>query len=516
LAQSLSSKIVRNTLFNIIGRFWQIFVLLLLAPYIIGHIGIERFGLWAIVGVFTSYLGLLDFGVGTGFVKFISEFYVKREFKKLNEVFNTGALYYLIFSVLIVVLVFFSIDWVLAFLNIPPDIYSDALFVIKTAVLIYLVLNILLMFKSILEGLQRMDVVNGIQIASSVPLVVGTIMFLEFGYGIRGLIINNLIVYLFITFLLIFFSLRVLPQIRFGSSYITGSMFKRLFAFGVHLQATKLSTLINFQMDHLILARFIGIGSVAFYQLGSRISWYTRSFPELLLSALTPAVAELQARDRFERIYELFLRASKYVVLAAISIMVFVALNASLIMHVWMGGSGFDKSALVVQILLFGYFFNIVFGVVSPVVLGIGRPEIRMKAALFSAVMNLVLSIGLVIRFGFLGAPFGTAIAMSVASFYYIIAFHKHMKKPVFPYFCKVFVIPLLAVLAAGSAAFAAKLYLGFSMAVVNRLTGIFILLADGIVFTAVFSLVIIFLRYLDELDRKLLAQYLPILFRGD
>ena len=67
---SISQKIIRNTTFNIIGRFWRILVALVLTPYIIRYIGIERYGIWALIGVVTSYFGLIDFGIGTSFIRF--------------------------------------------------------------------------------------------------------------------------------------------------------------------------------------------------------------------------------------------------------------------------------------------------------------------------------------------------------------------------------------------------------------------------------------------------------------
>lgn len=56
---SISEKIMRNTKFNALGYFWGI--LIILTPYIIHHLGIERVGMWVIIGVLVSYFGILDF-----------------------------------------------------------------------------------------------------------------------------------------------------------------------------------------------------------------------------------------------------------------------------------------------------------------------------------------------------------------------------------------------------------------------------------------------------------------------
>ena len=93
---NISQKIVKNTFYNMIGKFFGILAALFLTPYIIRHIGIERFGLWAIVGVMTGYFGLIDCGIGTSFVKYIAEFYTKKEVDKINQLVSTGVIFYLL------------------------------------------------------------------------------------------------------------------------------------------------------------------------------------------------------------------------------------------------------------------------------------------------------------------------------------------------------------------------------------------------------------------------------------
>ena len=53
MARSIANKVVTNTIANAIGHFWVILVSLFLTPYIVGHLGLERYGIWAIVGVLT-------------------------------------------------------------------------------------------------------------------------------------------------------------------------------------------------------------------------------------------------------------------------------------------------------------------------------------------------------------------------------------------------------------------------------------------------------------------------------
>ena len=93
---SIAKKVIKNTFYNIAGQIFGLAISFVLIPYIVDKIGIERFGVWALIGVVTGYFGLLDFGIKSSFVKFISEFYALKDMKKINQSLSTSLIFYLI------------------------------------------------------------------------------------------------------------------------------------------------------------------------------------------------------------------------------------------------------------------------------------------------------------------------------------------------------------------------------------------------------------------------------------
>ncbi|UCE20951.1 MAG: hypothetical protein JSV46_01580, partial [Candidatus Aminicenantes bacterium] len=76
MALGKSRIVIKNTVFNNIGYFWQLLVSLLLIPFIIHRIGMEQFGIWVLLEVIVLYLSFLDFtGIGGAFVKYIAEYH---------------------------------------------------------------------------------------------------------------------------------------------------------------------------------------------------------------------------------------------------------------------------------------------------------------------------------------------------------------------------------------------------------------------------------------------------------
>ncbi|HDL00916.1 MAG TPA: hypothetical protein ENH23_01620, partial [candidate division Zixibacteria bacterium] len=441
---SISRKIVRNTIFNIIGRFWGILVALVLTPYIISHIGIERYGIWAIIGVITGYFGLLDFGIGTSFVKYIAEYYTKKDFKKINQVINTGFVFYSIFAVLIIILGFSVINPLLNFFNISQELYNEAVFVFLLGIILFGVSNALSPFGAIQVGLQRMDISNKLSIAISIPNIAGTIYFLEMGYGLPGLMINNAIILTISSIVNIIIAFKILPELRFSPFLFSKELFRKLFGFGYKLQISRFANLVSFQTDKLLITYFLSIGLVAYYQLGSSILQQVRQILLLLISAFVPAISEIEARNGKDYLKEFYLRGSKYLIFVSIPVLFFMITNASLIMLTWMG-EGYEKAALVIQILAVGYFMATVTGVASSITVGVARTELDMKFGIFMAVLNLFLSIILIIKIGFIGVVIGTTISLTIASFFFMKMFHNYLGSSPLSGFIQLFYKPLTA-----------------------------------------------------------------------
>jgi len=217
---------------------------------------------------------------------------------------------------------------------------------------------------------------------------------------------------------------------------------------------------------------------------------------------LIPATSELGARNDREKIERTYYLASKYVCMLSIALVAYVVLEARSIVSLWIG-QGFEQSAVVIQILAIGYGINVMGGPASQTGAGVGRPEFDMRSALLLAVLNPVLSLWFVQRFGSAGAAAGTSIAMVSASIYLLVIFHRqYLRNSVWKTFREVHLRPIIAgVLASLSV-------LGF-----HRIVPQLLLLdnyryliplkmaADFVVFSSIYVVLLIALKQVTAID---------------
>ncbi|MBC8443409.1 polysaccharide biosynthesis C-terminal domain-containing protein, partial [PVC group bacterium] len=128
---------------------------------------------------------------------------------------------------------------------------------------------------------------------------------------------------------------------------------------------------------------------------------------------------------RQEALASLYVRASKYVFAATAPLCVFAFVFADEIMLFYMGKPGFELAAVAVRFLCVSYAGLIFSGVARCVARGMGILVPEVRSSLIVLVLNAVLSIVLVIHYGFKGALTGTMVASVVGYVYYMSAFSK-------------------------------------------------------------------------------------------
>jgi O-antigen/teichoic acid export membrane protein len=418
-------KIVRNTITNSISFLFLFITSFFLVPFIIHSLGTQMYGgVWTIIGALTAYIGLLDLGTGTAFVKYISEYYTKGMMDDLLQVVNTGIIAYAVIGSLIIGLVFVFGDSLLSLVGVPQEIFSDAEFVLHAAVCIFVMTGIASPVTSIINGIQRMEINLYVSLVTQTLTVVGTIFVLQSGYGVRGLIINNFVVAAVNIFSSRVIASKLIPSLKFHPRYFVFAKVKQFLGYGFNLQVSRIGQIILFQTDRIFSLRFFGTLVSTHYDVSARLTSATRSSSSVILTALIPAISEIDAKKDREQLLSLYKRGTKYIAIVASFFFAFVAVFTSDILFAWLG-HGFEASIIFVRLLAIGYFFNIVTGIASSMTAGLGKTELDRNYGVLVAVVNICAILLGALLFGPIGIAVGTSLSLIVGACYVFLAFHK-------------------------------------------------------------------------------------------
>ncbi|HTS32125.1 MAG TPA: hypothetical protein VMH81_39910, partial [Bryobacteraceae bacterium] len=136
-------KAVRDTLssgvaLGLAARGGYLLTRFLIPPFVLAHVGLEAYGLWATTFILVSYVGISTLGMSNVYIKYIAEYAARRDFKRGNQLLSTGLTITIPLCVAIYAALHLSWSRVASLLHIAPALQRDAHEVILTVVGIFL------------------------------------------------------------------------------------------------------------------------------------------------------------------------------------------------------------------------------------------------------------------------------------------------------------------------------------------------------------------------------------------
>jgi O-antigen/teichoic acid export membrane protein len=201
----------------------------LLTPYLIAHLGKGNYGIWALVGSFLGYYGLLRLGVGAGLTRYLP-FYIGRcDFKSASEIASTGLAIYSVVGVVIIGISIFAAETIARFYNAGPQLVS-LVRIMGLAAAIECPMRIL---DGIVRARERWVVANCATVSTAIIRALGIASCVYFGYGLieMGYVILAVTIFSMILFLIIF--LKVCPLIQLRPRMVKFAHVQALVSFGL-------------------------------------------------------------------------------------------------------------------------------------------------------------------------------------------------------------------------------------------------------------------------------------------
>lgn len=512
---SLTDKVIKNTLYNFLSQFAAFIAPLILTPFIIGKIGKENFGIYAVILGFTGTFGLLDFSLSTSFVKFISEYYNKKKFKELNSVLNTGILFYISLSALVVTAGYFFSEPLLRIINIPDNLFDSGVIAFRISMISFFISNTFLIFTSVLISIQRMYIVSIAAFFATVFNIIFTIVFLLSGFGLIGLMWSQLITVCIISFIPVYYSFKHIPELRVGFGYPGKHAFKDMGKFGIQMQLSKLATFASEKYDEILLSIFTSLSNVTYFNLAVKLGRFGRFIPMQVVNQVAPVAAEFKAKEENEKLIRLFSDITKYLNLISLPIIAYIFTFADLLLYTWMGVE-YPLSVHITKILMVGQAVNLIFSAPgNSITPNIGIPKFQMFEGLIMLSINLIVSIILIINFGILGAAYGNTIAVIISSLYVFFVSSRFFKTGMLSLLYSVYLKPVIACLiaAVGSYFLFVFVFTKFIIAA-NRSSGLMLIFLTGAVFFLIYFILILVFKYLNKNDKTLIfntiAKFIP------
>jgi len=439
------SRIAKNSVFNLLRTCLALPIMLLITPYVLRHLGKDEFGIWALVSVITSYAQLSDFGMTESLIRFAAEYKARDDSQALNRLVNTALTAYVVIGGATISLFYCALPLVIKnVLNIPAPLLDKAGQVFMIAVTVFFFSMMMGVFGSLIVGFQRMGQSNVIGLLSTILSAVGTFYFIQHGYGLLGLVYNNAIISFLTAGANLFIAWRLFPALRINPfGYFRIEMLKTIFTFSWKVQVSILSQLFVYQIDRILLSRYLGLSAVATYDVANRVATQARTFLASIFTPIIPAASSLYAQDDKDKIVGLYNRAFKYLSVTAIPFSVLIIALADPFVRTWLG-PGYERTAVTLQLLMAAYLVNLFPGPGSFILSGMNRPQVTMKASVIAGLLNVIACLVCVRLIGYYGVIVGISMSLVVSALYFIRELHRAVPQIRWGLYRDVMLVPVL------------------------------------------------------------------------
>ena len=414
--------VARNTALNIAGRVAPLLVALAAMPYVVRHLGPDRFGLLALAWMVVGYFALFDLGIGPATTKFVAELLGKGEMEKLPEVVWTALGTQTLFGVAAGVLLALGAPLLVdRLLKIPAALHPEAR-------LIFLILAFALpldfatgSMRGVVAASQRFDLLNALTIPASSLNYLLPVVALALGFGLPAIVL--LLVLAKTTLLAALFVLcgRLYPSLRAGLRF-ERRLVRPLLGFGGWVTVSGAISPILVYFDQFLIGAVISVAAVGFYTPPYMISTKLKILPTSLAATLFPAFSTSSGRGHTEWIRDALIRSLKFLVLLVGPVALVLAFFARPILTFWLGSRFAAEGTLVLQILAVGALVNSLAYVPQNLLYGVGRPDLPAKFHLFELPVHIGLACFLVFRFGLPGAALAWTVRVSLDFAIHIVA----------------------------------------------------------------------------------------------
>jgi O-antigen/teichoic acid export membrane protein len=410
---AMTSRVVRNTFSNYIGKFANLGVWFFLTPFILSRLGAGTYGLWVLVGSVAAYGSLFDLGIGGAITKYVAEYRATGVYEEARGLIATALSIHTVLGLIVFLL---SLAFAPAFptlFHLPTEQHGTA---ITLVILSGLGAGLLIPSTAppaILAGLHRYDLINLTSVCGLLLSAAASVVVLLLWNSIASLIIINIVVNLLMQALNVWLIHHTAPELRIGWRGTSRPLVRRVASFSFTLFILQLNGYLEAKTDEIVIGANLPIASVTPYNIALRLSSLPQMLAAQFASQILPLASTLDAQHARSQLRSLYIVGTRLTLALFLPVGIVITALAAPILGFWVGPA-YSNYAHLVLILTLAGFIDMSQWPAGLILQGMARHHVLAAMSLLSGVGNLVLSLVLVRVMGLTGVALGTLIPTSI------------------------------------------------------------------------------------------------------
>ena len=390
---------------------------LVVTPIIVGALGTEQFGIWALIGSIMGFIGLLDLGIGPSVIRFAAEQRGRGARDETSELTSTAFAIYLVLTLVTMVLAF-VLAWLLPHVVEISDQYVHAA---QLAVVISIGTFALRfpigLFSYLLAGQQRYDVLNiGNVLGALVYFLLAVVVLYVFDGGLVALALITVVVAAVRLLPPLLWLRSELPELRLRRSLVTRRQATELLSFSSRNMLIQVASKVVVSTDVIVVSIIFGSVAAGVYGIPSKLFALAFGVGIASTTLLFPLLSELEGADDRERQERYLFSGVRLGVAVVVAIGLPLVFLPDRFLEAWLP-SDFDVStaAPILAILMVSLLFAQPGHLLAQFLVARGKHGRLAVARLATVVVNLLLSIALALWVDLWGVAVATLVTEALS-----------------------------------------------------------------------------------------------------
>ena len=404
-----------GAILSYVHMIFEVLSTLLLTPFIIRSLGDAEYGVYKLVIAITSYLLLLDLGMGNSVVRYVAKYKENNDMESCGRYIGVCLVFYGIISLIVILL---GGALIFSFQDFFAKGLTTAEIVLSKKLLIITVLNAAVtlgtsIFNNILIAYSKFSLSKGTTIVQIIIRIVVTFIALKMGFGSVAIVTINLVLTILIRGFYAFYVLVVM-KLRPKLKGANAAFIKEIIAYSSFILLQMVATQINGYAGQVLIGALVTSSSViiAVYGVGTQIIQYFESIGHALGGILMPGVVKLvESGASPKQLQNEMIRIGRYSLTLLGIIFVGFGVNGKAFLMLWVG-DGYQRSYYVALMLMFAHMLIMTSSIGTQILWAKNKHQLQAIIKFVAVVINIFLTVFLIKKEPLLGAATGTLISL--------------------------------------------------------------------------------------------------------
>lgn len=420
------SLVTRNIFANLIGGGLLMLLTIVITPMQINILGIEAYGIVGFISTLQISFTAFDLGLSSTVARELAvDISVgKRDSDSLLR--TAATIYWCVAFVIGILMAAYAgpmADRWFGSHRLDSSVLTRSLQVIS----LYLALRWpVSLYTGVLIGLQRMDLLNAIKLATTAIRLVGGIIVLLHWPNLQAFLLWTSLNALFevTTFWLTCHRAHARMPILPGFSW---PALVRVWRFSANMNGLAILTILIVQGDRLMMSRLLPLDTLGTYSLAYNVAAIIPAVIGAVSTAMLPALAEAYGRGSKVDVLRQYSNASRFLLFAVAPIAGSFIFFGDSLLSVWINPYAAAAAVQPLVLLTLGFWGSAIVSNAYQVLIASGRPQLALRVSFLSFLPYIVALYLLIVTFGANGA----ALAWLLLNLSYVLVIvpvaHRHV-----------------------------------------------------------------------------------------